>query len=158
MKQELASLIDRLAVISELANRENDEIEALYGLGSITSMADHAEIYENEPFPAELALTAFLLGLPQVVLHSIHTLMMAGREEDDAIDAVDYYCSPGVSSAGAVASIREKRDRIEYVAKGIEALGRDRLPDLLAQVRKRLGKLAMEDDRPSAVARPFRGD
>lgn len=144
MKQSLAQFIERLDIVSGLANRERKEIEALYSRGPITSLEEAGEMFLNEPTPAQRALEAFLRWLAPPILFSILVLMYAGRDGEEALECVDDHCRPSVSLEGAVTSIAEKHPRMEYIREGVSRLGVQILPELLDRVRAKLGELGQD--------------
>lgn len=139
MKQTLNDFVTRLALVSKLSTDEQDLIEKLYLLGETVSIGVAAEVFVEEPRPADHALRAFLEALPEDILYSILVLMYAGRdEEEEVLDHVGYICEAIPTKERAVLAIHEKVHRVEYIEKGIEYLGRDNLNVLLEKVREKI--------------------
>jgi len=141
VKQTLEQFAERFKVVSSLANQEDIEIREHYGGGTI-SAETAGMIAVNEPHPAAQAMSAFLEELPESVLYSLAVLMYAGREGDDVLEAVEYYCRRLQPSEAAVQAIVEKRPRVEYMEKGIRGLEGARLPELLSHVEAHLQGVA----------------
>lgn len=139
MKQTLDNFIVRLRSISQLVNDEDDQITKLYSLGEIIPIAMAAEVFLEEPRPASNALRAFLEALPKDILCAILVLMYAGRDGDtEVLDYVDFLCKGVSLKEKAVIAIGEKVDRMEYIEKGMQYLGRNNLEVFLEKIRGRV--------------------
>jgi len=138
MKQELRDVVARFLMLSQVESDEDDMLLQLYAPNGMPTTAELANISANEPIRAGRALLAFLEALPESVLYSILVLMYAGRDEVDVLGYVDYLCSAFSTAEEAIIAICEKAPRNDYVRRGIESLGNDRLETLHAAVTERL--------------------
>ena len=148
MEQTLIQLIRRLEPMSKLSNREAEELGALLPDGDSVLVGDVAKQHLSEPRPAYRALGAFLADLPSQVLLSLGILLYAGRQEEDAFDIIDEICRIADTREAAVATVQEKRPRMDYIEKGISSIGVERLPELLESVERKLAELGWSTDYP----------
>jgi hypothetical protein len=133
--------------MSELSNREVKELQALRSDDGTTSLGVLAEEFLTEPHPAYRALGAFLSDLPSPVLFSMVVLLYAGsHDESEVFETVDELCrTVGVREA-AIKVIQEKRPRMDFIEKGISAIGVERLPELLESVERKLAEIGLSTD------------
>lgn len=135
MRTGLNEIIKRLRVVSNLAVEESESIERLYGIDQGMSMTSpEATAILFEPKPCRGALHGFLKGLPPNVRSAILVLMYGGRDGDeDMVRAIDRLKGIWQSKDRTIDAIMEKFPRMEYIDKGLERLGYDKLDWFLAK-------------------------
>lgn len=143
MKTPFSDILQRLQVISDLANGESEALGKLAsgGSGAIDLGSKQAWDAFYEPQPVNRALKAFLQALPNGVLTALTGLMYAGRDGEK--DVLGYIADlrENIRTKDEMAeAISEKAPRMDYIHSGINYLPRQDVNTFYGQVLGKYGK------------------